>query len=110
MDAPNDLTKRRVKRLKLVGIIILVLGLAVAGLVYWIGSRPQDLSDDPQMLGNEKAEKQQEEIVLGQYGVVIDALKQPGTQAVIIIAVSALAGSTCLYFAHLLAHRDDPAP
>ena len=104
------MSKRQARRLKLIGTLVLVLGIATAGLVYWIGSRPQDLDDDPQMLGNEKAAAQQSEILLGQFGVVIDLLKQPGTQAIIITAVSAFTTCICFYFANLLDHRDEPTP
>ena len=37
-----------------------------------------------------------------------DDLKQPGTQATIIAAVSTLIAAGCFYFARLLAHDDEP--
>jgi hypothetical protein len=110
---PASSDKRRARRLKAIGVIVLLLGIAVAGTVYWMGTRSADLSDDPSMLGYDKPEERQMEILYGKQGELIedwlDDLKQPGTQAILIAAVSAIIASGCFYFARLL-DADDAAP
>ena len=82
-------------RLDLVpGLIVLALGIAGAGIVYWLGTRSPDLSDDLSMVGYNKPETRQMEILYGKEGDLIEDwsndLKQPGTQAVIIVLAAAL--------------------
>jgi hypothetical protein len=94
------------------GIIVLVLGIAGAGVVYWLGTRSPDASDDLSMVGYEKAQTRQMEQLYGKSGLLIqewyDDLKQPGTQAIIIAAVSALIAAGCFYFARLSDNVDGP--
>ena len=115
---PNDKTSdphsssRRSARLRMAGIIVLVLGLGSAGLVYWLGTRSPDVMDDLSMVGFNKAQTRQMGMLYGKMGPVIkewfDDLKQPGTQAEIIVAVSILIAAGCFYFARLLGHDDEP--
>ena len=102
---PDSVT-RRARRLRIVGIIVLVLGVGGAGLVYWMGTRSPDVSDDISMLGYNKAQTRQMEQLYGKSGLLIEEwtndLKQPGTQATIIAAVSMLVAVGCFYFARLL--------
>ena len=90
---------------------MLMLGIASAGVVYWFGTRSQDLSDDLSMVGYDKPENRQMEILYGKQGELIEDwsndLKQPGTQAIIIIAATALVAGGCFYFARLLDHDDE---
>ncbi len=101
-----DSGKRRARRLRIIGGVILILGIVSAGIVYWIGSRSQDLSNDASMLGYNKPEERQMEILYGKSGDLIEDwsndLKQPGTQAIIIIVISTLAAGGCFYFARLM--------
>ena len=89
----------------MIGVVVLVLGLAGAGLVYWLGTRSADLSDDPSMQGYNRAATRQMGLLYGKQGLLIEEwsedLKQPGTQATIIAAVSALMAAGCFYFARL---------
>jgi len=91
--------------------MVLVLGLAGAGVVYWLGTRSPDVSDDLSMLGYNKAQTRQMEQLYGKSGLLIeewtDDLKQPGTQAVIIAAVSTLIAAGCFYFARLLVNEEE---
>jgi hypothetical protein len=115
---PNDKTSgprssfKRAARLRTIGLIMLVLGLGSAGLVYWLGTRSPDLMDDLSMLGYNKAQTRQMGMLYGKMGPVIeewfDDLKQPGTQAEIIVVVSILVAAGCFYFARLLGHDDEP--
>ena len=72
----------------------------------WLGTRSADLSDDLSMVGYNKPEQRQMEILYGKSGELIEDwsndLKQPGTQAIIIIVISALAAGGCFYFARLM--------
>ena len=105
-------SSRRVARLRMIGIVVLLLGMGGAGVVYWLGTRAPDVSDDLSMVGYNKAQTRQMAMLYGKMGPVIEEwsndLKQPGTQAEIIVAVSILAATGCFYFARLLGHDDEP--
>jgi hypothetical protein len=100
------LFKRRARKLRVFGGIVLALGIIGASVVYWLGTRRADLSDDPAMAGYDKPEERQMAILYGRQGELIedwsDDLKQPGTQAIIIVTVAALIAGCCFYFARLL--------
>ena len=110
---PVSLSKRRARRLRTIGIIVLALGLAAAGLVYWLGTRDADLNNDPSMQGFNRAEQRQMGQLYGKSGLLIDQwledLKQPGTQAVLIAGFSAVVFAGCFYFARLLEYDDEAA-
>jgi hypothetical protein len=95
----------------MIAVIVLLLGIVSAGMVYWIGTRSADLSDDLSMVGYNKPEERQMEILYGKQGELIEDwsndLKQPGTQAIIIAAVAAIIVSGCFYFARLLDADDE---
>ena len=105
-------SSRHSARLRMIGIIVLVLGLGSAGVVYWLGTHSPDVSDDLSMVGYNKARTRQMGMLYGKMGPIIeewfDDLKQPGTQAEIIVAVSILIAAGCFYFARLLQHDDEP--
>jgi hypothetical protein len=89
---------------------MLALGVIGAGVIYWLGTRAADLSDDLSMVAYNKPEERQMEILYGKQGELIEDwsndLKQPGTQAFIIAAVSVIIASGCFYFAKLLDDDD----
>ena len=103
-------SKQRARRLRLIGIIALVLGIAGAGILYWLRTRSPDLSDDLSMQGFNRAEQRQMGQLYGKSGLLIDEwaddLKQPGTQAVVIAGFSAVVFAGCFYFARLLDDDD----
>ena len=90
---------------------MLLLGIASAGIVYWLGTRSPDLSDDLSMVGYNKPEERQMEILYGKQGELIEDwsndLKQPSTQAIIIVVVAALVAGGCFYFARLSDYDDE---
>jgi hypothetical protein len=92
--------------LRIVGGVLLALGMAAAGLVYWLGTREPDLSNDPSMQGFNRAEQRQMGQLYGKSGLLIDEwadeLKQPDTQAILILIFFGLAGAGCIYFARLM--------
>jgi hypothetical protein len=106
--------QRLSSRLKWAGRVILALGIVSAGLVYWIGTRNNALNNDPSMLGYNRAEQQQMGQLYGNSGEMIDDwiddLKQPGTQAILIVIFSGLISAGCFYFARLVAFGGEPPP
>ena len=68
--------------------MVLLLGLAGAGTVYWRGTHSGEPTEDELMPGNARAETHQMGLLYGNMGVLVsqwsDDLKQPGTQAAII--------------------------
>jgi hypothetical protein len=103
-----DLSSKRAAWLRTIGLIVLVLGIASAGLVYW--TRSPDMSDDLSMLGYNKAQTRQMGMLYGKMGLLIEDwandLKQPGTQAMLIASASILITLGCFYFARLLENDD----
>ncbi len=103
---PVSLYKRRARRLRQIGSIVLALGIGGAGVLYWLRTRSPDVSGDLSMQGFNHAEQRQMGQLYGKQGLLIeqwsDDLKQPGTQAAIIGGLSILAFAGCFYFARLL--------
>ena len=105
-------SSRRSAQLRMIGIIVLALGIGGAGTVYWLGTRSPDLSDDPSMLGFNRPKERQMGLLYGKMGTLIEDwsedLKHSGTQAEIIVGFSVLVAGGCFYFAQLLGHDDEP--
>jgi hypothetical protein len=110
--------RRRARRLRITGVIVLLLGITGASVVYWLGTRSPDSSDDLSMAGYDKPVERQMGILYGKQGELIEDLtndlKQPGTQAIIIILTAGLVAGCCFHFARLLdydaEHADDTDP
>jgi len=100
------LARRRARRLRITGVIVLLVGISGAGTVYWLGTRAPNLSDEPAMIGYNRAENRQMGILYGKQGALIEDvandLKQPGTQAAICVATAVVIAAGCFYFAQLL--------
>jgi flagellar basal body-associated protein FliL len=109
--SPVPSTKQRARKLRIIGVAVLVLGIAGAGIVYWLGTRSPDGSDDLSMAGYNKPAERQMEILYGKQGELIEDwsndLKQPSTQTVIIIVAAVLIAGGCFYFARLLDADDE---
>ena len=103
--------KRR-RRLRFIGAALLVLGIATAGLVYRHGMRYAAVMHDPSMLAFYKAETRQMGEFYGQMGLVferfIQDLREPGTQARLIVAASMLACAVCFYVASGMEDVEEP--
>ncbi len=112
-DTPSPISsrKRPGRPLRVTAAIVLLLGIFGADAVYYSGTHSAQTKDDPALLGNEKAQMRQEEILYGQQSVLIDNwtndLKRPGTQAVIVLTASILVAGGCFYFSRLLDRSDD---
>jgi hypothetical protein len=93
------------------GVIVLLLGIGSAWILYWLRTRNQDSSADPMLAGYSKPETRQMEILYGKMGLVtsdlFDALKRPGTQAILIVAISALVAMGCFFFARRWVDGDE---
>src|SRR5580658_2580345 len=104
--APRSSRHRPGRRLRIIAAVVVVLGIFGADGVYFLGTRSPQSSDDAALLGNDKAQARQEEILYGKQSVLIDNwtqdLKKPGTQAVIVVVAAALVAGGCFYFARLL--------
>jgi hypothetical protein len=92
---------REKARLRLMGIIILVVGLSSAGLVYWHGTRAEDFRLEQYEEAQARAESRQMQLLYGTSGGVmqdfLNALKLPGNQALAISAVTVLIAGACFY-------------
>ena len=103
--ATADSSRQRQKRLRIIGVAVLFVGLACAGAIYWIGTHSAEPSEDELLSGNARAESHQMELLYGKMGLLTmelsDELKRPGTQALLIAAVSILTAAGCFYFARL---------
>jgi hypothetical protein len=95
--------RQRARRMRTAGVVVLVLGVAGAGLAYWLGTRTPDIRDDPSMIGFDKAEQRQMGQLYGGWGTMIegfqDDLRDPSTQATIILVVAAVISAGCFYLA-----------
>ena len=105
-----DSSSKQCARLRIIGVIVLLLGIGSACIVYWIGIRSADLSDDRSMVRDNTAASRQMGILYGKMGLLIedwsDELKRPGTQAIIIAGAATLVALGCFYFARLLDNDD----
>ena len=113
ISGPVSSSRRRARRLRMIGVVVLVLGIGGAGILYWLRTRSPDFSNDLSMVGYNRAETRQMGQLYGKSGLLIERwsndLKQPGTQATIIVIFSTVAAAGCLYFARLLDVDDEPA-
>jgi len=104
--APVGASRRRARRLRMIGVTVLASGVVAAGILYWLGTRSPDVSNDLSMVGYNRAVTRQMGQLYGKQGLLIEQwsedLKNPGTQAVIIVLFSALVAAGCFYFSRLL--------
>ena len=108
---PVPSSKRRA-RFRIIGTVVLLLGIAGAGVVYWLGTRAPDYSDDLSMVGYNRAESRQMARLYGESGLMIEdlfnSLKRPGIQATIIATVTTLLAFGCFYLARFPENDDEP--
>jgi hypothetical protein len=82
------------RRLRIVGTLVLVLGVLVPGAFYLAKVRPNGPVMDQLMPGYDRARARQVGILMGHTGVMMlewqDALALPGTQALMMAVVFAL--------------------
>jgi hypothetical protein len=96
-------------RLRVIGTIVLVCGLAGAYLFYWRETRSAVPTIDELLPGYSEKRARQTAIVMGSFVVTLlgwDALKEPRTQALLMAGASVLVAFGCFHIASLL---DQPA-
>ncbi len=100
-------TRRAGARLRLAGFLALALGLGGAGVVYWTGTAPPDLSDDVATARTSKTQARAIEVNVGKMGLfmadLMEDFQDPGRQAMAIAAGSVFVAGGCFYFARLQA-------
>jgi hypothetical protein len=98
-------------RLRVIGTIVLVFGLAGAYLFYWTETRSSTPTIDELLPGYSAKRARQTAIVMGSFVVTLlgwaDALKEPSTQALIMAGISVLVALICFRVASLLDRPDD---
>lgn len=99
--ANYDSLHREKARLRKIGLIVLIAGLVGAGLVYWIGNRPQDPALAEYHQSEERNATRQMEQLYGTSGDVMhklmNAMSRPRNQALAIIALAAVVSGVCFY-------------
>ena len=109
-DAPPS--RNKTQRLRVVGSIVLLLGLTTAGAVYGIRTHAGSPAEDELSAENARAQSRQMGILYGRMGVLtqelFEDLGQPGIQACLIAAASILVAAGCFYVARL-SDEDDEA-
>jgi hypothetical protein len=110
-EGPKARARLRARRLRFVGVLILLVGLAAASSLYWLGTRAPDFSNDPSMIGFDRPARRQIAILYGAFGefaqYLTDYLKRPGVQASIIVFVSAGAAFGCFSYARFLEYEEE---
>lgn len=95
---------------RIIGLSLLVLGLSSAALVYWLGTRATDNSDDLSLTNFDHSTQRQMGILYGKQGELLEEwmndLKQPGTQAILIVISSSVGAAICFKFARLWERAD----
>jgi hypothetical protein len=90
--------------------MVLIIGVIAAGIVYEIGRRAADTDLDPSMIGYDKQQNAQIERMYGKSGELMadfsNGLKQPGTQAGIILAISIVTSLICFRFAQPVSEEE----
>ena len=104
--------RRRARRFRVAGMLVLLLGLGGAGVVYWRGTRAGEAPVDDSLIGYSKIETRQMEIMYGKQGLLLEDLKedlrQPGNQAFLLAAAAAALAGGCFYLARLWAEDGGP--
>jgi hypothetical protein len=107
----SDASSKLPARLRISGVIVLLVGIIGAGILYWIGTRTEDLRDNPMMTGYYRLQSRQVEQLIGKMGLVfvdlLDDLKRPENQALVVGAVSIVIAFGCFYIAELLESNEN---
>jgi hypothetical protein len=92
-------------RLRMIGRLVLALGIAGAGLYYGIAIRTATPTEADLLPGYAQAETRQIGILFGNSGVIMadwmDFLTRPSSQAVMIALASAAVSALCFHAARL---------
>jgi hypothetical protein len=104
----SDPASKHVTRLRAIGTVVLLLGLVVAGLVYWLSPAPEILPDEMSSALDFKKGATGAASNFGQMGAFSysfsQKLKDPAIQAAIIAVVTVLVAGGCFFLAELRGH------
>jgi hypothetical protein len=93
------------RRLRIIGLSVLALGLIAAALVYRSDTRDVDPTVAELAAGSARARSRQNGILYGHVGVMMsewdDELGQPGTQAGLILTMAGVVAVVCFRVAYL---------
>jgi hypothetical protein len=101
----SELERVRRGRLQKVGSVLFGVGLALAGLTYWIETQWMDPSAEELLPSVAAANRRQMGILYGNSGATIfgwlEALKRPDVTAALIVLAFTLAAAVCFHVARL---------
>jgi hypothetical protein len=107
----NDLAalNREKARLRTVGSVVLAMGFISAGLLYWLRAENSNL--DQLRESQARVESRQMQLLYGRSGGLTEdlsnALKRPGTQALLLAAVSGIIAAGCFYLGQPIPESDE---
>jgi hypothetical protein len=108
---PVSSGKKRARQLRIIGFVILLLGVVGGGVTYRMTPSPVDLSDDVATANTSKKVQRDIELQVGKMGLftseLMDDLEDPATRAEIIIGMAILVAAGCFYFARLFDYDDE---
>jgi hypothetical protein len=105
-ELPTDIAalKREKAHLRLIGTVVLSLGLISSGILYW--ARTRDANLDQYREAQARAESRQMQLLYGSSGSLAEdlsnGLKRPANQAIVIAVVSSLIAAGCFYLSRPL--------
>jgi len=106
-----DLLRKEKTRLRLIGLVVLLLGISGAGLVYWIGTRAEDSRVDDYEQAKQRSESRQLELLYGKSGDFVEglsnAVKRPDIQAISIAVVATVIAGGCFYLGRPVDEDDE---
>ncbi len=109
---PSPPCARHSRHWRRLALVILLLGAGIASWVWWQGRAAAALQDDPTMLIFNRKNHQQMGMFFGKSGYLMDdlfdALKQPGTQAVLILATAIVLAGGCFLISRLPESAPNP--
>ncbi len=94
------------RRLRIIGTVVLIAGLAVACLFYWRATRASAPTIDELLPGYSQKQARQNAILMGNFTVMLlgwaDSLKDPATQAMLIAGAAVVTALICFKVASLM--------
>lgn len=103
--------RRAARRLRAIGLQVLVAGVAAAGVIYWLETSRAEPTIEDLLPGTTAANSRQVGLLYG-HGVqslweVYQELKRPAGQAAMVAALSAVIAAGCFRVAWLREHGDE---
>jgi hypothetical protein len=107
----NQELHREKARLRMIGVIILAVGLISGGLLYWLRTENSNLDQIRESQAH--AESRQMQLLYGRSGGLTSDLSnlfsRPGPQALLIIGISVALAGACFYLGQPIPETEDDA-